>query len=64
MIKEETLTDRDLQCLLALLRTPTLGPRTLRKLLQTVVYPASVFELPRQDLEKFGLKPEAISYVR
>ncbi|MFT5134637.1 MAG: DNA processing protein, partial [Gammaproteobacteria bacterium] len=53
-----------LQCLLALLRTPTLGPRTLRKLLQTVVYPASVFELPRQDLEKFGLKPEAISYVR
>lgn len=64
MIKEEILPDKDLQCLLALLRAPTLGPGTLGKLLLKMAAPASIFELPAQDLKEFGLQARAIEYIQ
>ncbi len=64
MIKDEQLTDANLPYWLALLRVPALGPKTLRKLLQTVTSPASIFELPAQMLQDFGLKPDTIDCIR
>lgn len=64
MIKEDIPPDNELQCLLALLRTPALGPGTLRKLLLTVASPATIFELPVQVLQEFGLKSSAIEYIQ
>lgn len=64
MIKEEFLEDKDLLYLLALLRTPKLGARSLTRLFEAGVSPASIFTLPSQALVEKGLNSSAIAYIQ
>jgi len=64
MFKEKNVSGKELQSLLALLRAPGLGPRTLGKLLQTVSTSSAVFELPAQILYEIGLKSKTLRYIQ
>lgn len=64
MIKEEFLEDEDLLYLLALLRAPKLGARSLTRLFESGVSPASIFTLPSQALVEKGLNSSAIAYIQ
>ncbi len=64
MIKEEFLEDKDLHYLLALLRAPKLGTRSLTRLFESGVSPASIFKMPSQALVEKGLNSSAIAYIQ
>ncbi len=64
MLKEEFLPKKERDYLLALLRVPALGPRSLNKLLQVAKSPASIFELPEPLFREIGLKQKTISGIQ
>ena len=64
MFREDELSKQELAHWLALNRVPGLGLASCNKLLDDFGTPAAIFQADRAEMERYGLQPASVEYIR